>query len=128
MDHSARERLFEELMKLCAPTDNKPMLSENLTDVLEILAVAEDIKPAHLNGQGFRSNWLQERLQSIAPSHGLLAIRTPMISRFQYRPPSFWPEVALWLREQDEAREATEGDGRRRHLDLPCVRYYLGNR
>jgi len=48
MDHLARDRLFQDLRRLTQPTQDKPALSENLTDVLEILAVGEGIKPAHL--------------------------------------------------------------------------------
>lgn len=110
MDRVARERLFHELRKLSAPTQDKPLLSENLTDVLEILAVTEGIKPAHLNGHGFRSAQLNGHLESLAARYGLSTLRTTRISRFQYRPPTCWPEVAQWQREQDEARRVKEGD------------------
>lgn len=63
-----------------------------------------------ISSHGFRSKWLQDRLESVTPAYGFSTVRTSKISRFQYRPPTYWPEIAQWQREQDEARRFKEDD------------------
>ena len=47
--------LLKKLRALRFDSKDKPDRHENLLDILEIVAVNAGSKPAHLNGQGFRS-------------------------------------------------------------------------
>jgi hypothetical protein len=74
----------------------KKSLHENLTDRLEIVAVAADLKPAHVNGQGLRSESLLVTLEEIGPRHGLRGLRTEAIGFYCHRRPRFAEEVLTW--------------------------------
>jgi hypothetical protein len=87
----------------------KPSRWENLTDILEILAVLEGLKPSHLNGHGLRSGRLLDTLESIAGNHGLLTLRTPPHPPHHHREPNVEKEFLGWLNER-EAREATQSE------------------
>src|SRR5580692_11238663 len=98
--------LYRDLRKIRFDPDDKPSLSENLTDVLEIAAVATAVKPAHLNGHGFRSGKLLGDLNTVARSHGLLTCRRQPHSPYWHRVPDVDPEYLAWQAELDREQAA----------------------
>lgn len=87
--------LFADLRQLTFD-QHKESLHENLTDILEIVAVGADLKPAHVNGQGFRSDSLLRALEALAPKHRLVALRTRPIATHFHHTPRYG--AALWER------------------------------
>ena len=65
-DDDRLRSLYRALRSIPFDPLEKPSPWENLTDVLEILAVWQGIKPAHLSGHGFRSERLLVDLESVA--------------------------------------------------------------
>ena len=65
-DDDRLRSLYRALRSIHFDPLEKPSPWENLTDVLEILAVWQGIKPAHLSGHGFRSERLLVDLESVA--------------------------------------------------------------
>ena len=92
--------LFSDLRALSFDRHEKQSAYENLTDVLEIISVARGLKPAHLNGQGLRSERLLLDLEAIAERHGLLHHRTHSIVPCTHRPPNYHPSIVAWEREK----------------------------
>ena len=88
----------------------KPSAWENLTDVLEILAVWKGIKPAHLNGHGFRSERLLADLESVARKHGLLTLRTPPHLPHQHREPRVARGFLEWQQERERCEASAAGE------------------
>jgi hypothetical protein len=70
------QALYRELRAVEFDPVQKPCAWENLTDVLEILAVSKGIKPSHLNGCGLQSPRLLTALEWVAAEHGLRTLRT----------------------------------------------------
>jgi hypothetical protein len=97
---TALRRLFEELREIGFDLREKESHHENLTDILEILAVAAGLKPAHLNGQGFRSETLLVDLERVADHWSLFHTRTAGI--VHHRPRALRCDVAIaeWKRAQ----------------------------
>ena len=81
---------------------------ENLTDILEITAVAAGLKPAHLAGAGLRGLTVPAQLESIAKAHGLVALATPHIRSWRPRPSRIPPALARHLAKREEANRATD--------------------
>ncbi len=52
-------------------------IHEMLIDILEVVEVAEGLKPAHLAGQGGGEAWRREEFERSAAAAGLLTLRTP---------------------------------------------------
>lgn len=98
--NDALRALFYQLQKLKFDLAEKPSGRENLTDILEIVAVAAGIKPAHVNGQGTRSETLLLELEKIASERSLLALRTHPILPYLHRSPNYDSRFAAWQDEQ----------------------------
>ncbi len=88
--------LFNDLRRINFNSEEKPSDAENLTDILEIVAVAADIKPTHLNGQGCISLELINNLEKIASRHDLLTLRTKSIKPYMHRKPNYDLEIFEW--------------------------------
>jgi len=99
--------LFLALRGIPADPTDKPDPAENLTDTLEIVAVQAGIKPAHLSGQGMRSERILVSLEEIANQHGLLTLRTNAIRRYRERMPAYEAKISEWQRDQDELKRKT---------------------
>lgn len=99
---SAIDGLFRALSTLRFDQAEKPSRAENLTDILEIVAVAAGVKPAHLNGQGFRSGALLDDLEALARSHDLWTLRTKGIRAYEHRKPGYDMEIYRWQWEKAE--------------------------
>jgi hypothetical protein len=66
-------------------------IHEMLTDILEVVAVAEGLKPAHLAGQGEGAVWRIDAFERIATAAGLCTLRTASIGS---DPSARWAKVA----------------------------------
>ena len=110
MNVSKLQPLFEYLLKVRFDPAEKPSQGENLTDILEIVAVATGIKLAHLNGQGFRSECLLGTLEEIAKHHGLLTMRTNQIKGYKHRKSKYDDEIYLAQKEMDEHERLNKPD------------------
>src|SRR5580693_1563731 len=91
--------LYQDLRGLRFDLSEKPSRWQNLTDLLEILAVAHGIKPTHLNGQGLRSEQLLAELAAVANQHALLTRRTRPLPPFRHREPDVDREYRDWERD-----------------------------
>lgn len=78
--------LFRDLQPLETQTPGKPDPHENLTDILEIVAVAAGIRPAHLQGQGQHDEERLAVVERITRGHGLMTMRTRTLIPFFHRP------------------------------------------
>ncbi len=96
--------LFQDLRQLRFHSTDKPSRTENLTDILEIVAVMAGLKPAHLSGQGFRSGALIDALERMAARHGLLSLRTKEIKPYRHRRPRYDPAIYRWETDSEERR------------------------
>jgi hypothetical protein len=103
MHEPEARRVFEELRRIAFDTRDKESHHENLTDTLEIVAVAAGLKPAHLNGQGFRSEALLRDLERLADRHRFLRTRTAGIVPYHHRPLRCDGAIAEWKRTQETA-------------------------
>jgi len=101
--------LYQALRAIHFDPLGKPSAWENLTDVLEILAVGQGIKPAHLSGHGFRSERLLGDLESLARKHGLLTLRTPPHRPHRHREPKVDRGFLEW--QQERERHAASATG-----------------
>jgi hypothetical protein len=108
MDRKAREALFGELQPLAQVTEGKPDPHENLTDLLELMAVAEGGRPAHLQGQGQRDADRISWVQRIAARHGLRTMTTKPVLPFRHRPPSI-AQVIIDMDRDTDLRRQQEG-------------------
>src|SRR5438045_3426327 len=77
--------LFRDLQPMAAPTPGKPDPHENLTDILEVVAVASGLRPAHLQGQGQHDDRRVAALEAIACGHGLSTLRTRSLIPYFHR-------------------------------------------
>jgi hypothetical protein len=76
--HQSAPRLFHALWN--AGLDRKHLsLHEMLSDILEVVAVAEGAKPAHLAGQGEGALWRMDVFARAAVAAGLCTLRTAPI-------------------------------------------------
>jgi hypothetical protein len=94
--NDASRTLFRDLQPLAQVTAGKPDPHENLTDVLEIVAVAEGIRRAHLQGQGQHDEGRLAVIERIVHSHGLMTLRTTTLLPFQHRRPRYNPRIIDW--------------------------------
>lgn len=105
---SDQKNLLDDLLAIPPDPIEKPDLWENSTNALEVLAVKDGVKPAHLNGQGGGSEKILKSLEQIALRYSLLTLRTNSLRVFELRKPNFEPEIYNWQTEQNESeREAT---------------------
>lgn len=81
------QRLYQSLRTVRFDPIAKPSRWENLTDILEVLAVAAGLKPAHLNGRGSYSAATLEDLERIALQYGLKSQRTLQHLEYHHRVP-----------------------------------------
>ncbi len=102
--------LYQDLRRVNFDPQEKPSLSENLTDILEILAVAQGIKPSHLNGHGLRSERLLRDLEPVACRHGLLTCRTRPHAPYWHRPPNIDAEYLAWQTDVQKRQAASSPD------------------
>ena len=102
--------LYRALRSICFDPLEKPSAWEDLTDVLEILAVWKGIKPAHLNGHGFRSERLLADLESVARKHGLLTLRTPPHLPHQHREPRVARGFLEWQQQRERRAASAAGE------------------
>lgn len=107
-DDDSLQSLYRALRSIPFDPLEKPSPWENLTDVLEILAVWQGIKPAHLSGHGFRSQRLLVDLESVARQYGLLTLRTRPHWPHWHREPGIERGFLEWhqRRQQQEASAA----------------------
>lgn len=102
--------LFNAMRTVDFCEGEKQSRDENLLDVLEIIAVAAGIKPAHLNGHGFRSERLLSDLESVASAFGLTTKRTTSCLPYRHRVSNVPSEVRAWAEQQARVRQQTEPD------------------
>ena len=101
--------LYRALRSIRFDPLEKPSPWENLTDVLEILAVWQGIKPAHLSGRGFRSERLLVDLESVALQYGLLTLRTPPHWPHWHREPSVDRGFLEWHQQRQRHEASAAG-------------------
>jgi hypothetical protein len=73
---SGERELFRSLWQVGLDRRH-PSIHEMLTDLLEVVEVANGMKPAHLAGQGGGETWRRDRFARCAEKAGLLTLRTP---------------------------------------------------
>lgn len=101
MNPASLKRLLKDLQVISFDPEEKESQSEILLDFLEIVAVACDKKPAHLQGQGMHSESLMRGIEDTATRHGLHSLRTHPIVEFWPRKPSYDTEFFEWQQERD---------------------------
>ena len=101
-------QLLKELRGISFDTEGKQNPWEILVDFLEITAVACNKKPAHLQGQGMRSESFMQAIEKIVARHGLHSLRTRPMVEFLYWPrePNYETEFFAWQREMDRRPQA----------------------
>ena len=92
--------LFENLCELRFDVDEQRPPVINLSEILEVAAVAIGLKPAHVNGQGFRSATLLNYLEHHAQRHELHTLRTKKIRHYVHRAPCY--DQAIFRYETDD--------------------------
>lgn len=140
-----RQRLFDALRDV--GLDRKRLsIHEMLIDILEVVEVAEGVKPSHLAGQGERALWQIDAFERIAAAAGLLTLRTPPIPpvtgrydtmasslplmaatlrrRTQYAAEPRLENQVLWIYRDDALAEAIAGLTRGELERLPGVLGY----
>lgn len=100
--------LFRTLYALPWDSEDRPSRYENLTDILEIIAVFLRLKPSYLYGQGFHNEALIPIIERIASRFGLMTVRTLGVRSYQHREPNFDPAIKQWDLE-DQDRKRSEG-------------------
>lgn len=103
-------QLFQALLDISPDNEGKPDHAENLTDSLEIVATKHGIKPAHLNGQGLRSERILRALECIALQYGLLTLRTNSINPYEIRRPEYEREIYDWQKQEDASKRRATPD------------------
>lgn len=109
-DDDRLRSLYRALRSIHFDPFEKPSPWENLTDVLEILAVWQGIKPAHLSGHGFRSERLLVDLESVARQYGLLTLRTPPHRPHWHREPSVERGFLAWHQQRERHEASATGE------------------
>jgi hypothetical protein len=84
----------------------KPSAWENLTDRLEVLAVAAGIKPTHLNGRGTRSEPTIAAIESVAREVGVLTQRAAPHPDYEHRDPDVPAEYLAYHRDRARRRDS----------------------
>jgi hypothetical protein len=105
-DPTTLRELLSDLRSLPFGLPDKPDPWQNLTDMLELLAVAAGTKPAHLQGQGFRSEAVIHGLEAVAPRYGLCCLRTPALRNYRHRHPDYDPKIIVWEDRRTAAEQA----------------------
>lgn len=100
--------LFQDLQPVAEPTVGKPDPHENLTDILEVVAVAAGLRPAHLQGQGQHDPRRVAALEGIAHRHGLSTLRTRTLIPFFHRSRTYDAQI-LEFEDADNVRKQQEG-------------------
>ena len=109
MQDAELRSLLRDLQEMPYEREGKASDLEILIDYLEIVAVAAEMKPAHLQGQGMRSIHFMHALRRVATAHGLLVRQTgPLLPRF-LRAPSYDPRFFEWERQRDREERTKEG-------------------
>ena len=109
VDHNTH-RLFLQLRQLRFNPQSKPSEWENLTDILELAAVAQGIKPAHLNGHGLRDDQLLDNLEALAKDHSLHSLRSQPHPSIRLLQPKVEQDFLDWQDQQDRKRAAESDD------------------
>ena len=92
--NDVRLSLFSKLLAVSQESKERPDKAENLTDVLEILAVFDGLRPVHTSGgQHFHSESLCTNLEGIVCEFGLTSLRTLVIEPFNHHSPRIPKEV-----------------------------------
>lgn len=100
--------LFHDLQPTAAPTRCKPDPHENLTDILEIVAVAAGIRSAHLQGQGHHDEHRLAVLEGVARRHGLTTLRTRSLTPFFIHRPRRYDPRLIELEDADNVKNQQE--------------------
>jgi uncharacterized protein YchJ len=100
--------LFQDLQPLALQTPGKPDPHENLTDILEIVAVAAGIRPAHLQGQGQHDEERLAFVERTARRHDLMTLRTRGLIPFLHRPRRYEHRI-IEFQEADHEKKQREG-------------------
>ena len=110
MKHMKSHRLLKDLRGISFDFEAKQSRWEILVDFLEIVAVACDKKPTHLQGQGRRSETFLRGVEETAGRHGLRTLRTPAMAEFLFWPrkPNYETEFFKWQREVDRRPRAQQ--------------------
>jgi uncharacterized protein YchJ len=95
------KELFRDLQPLAGLTPGKPDPHENLTDILELVAVSTGIRLAHLQGHGQHDEERLATIERIAHSHGLRTLRTPSLKPFFHRAPRYDQGIVEWQSADD---------------------------
>jgi hypothetical protein len=98
------QKLFADLRKIRFGVD-RPDQHENLLDVLEVAAVFENLKPAHLHGQGLRDAETLAAFEKVALKHQLRVHRTQHVSGWSHRPYRGEPDFGAWRERPSTAAE-----------------------
>jgi len=109
-NQNSGQSLFRALRRLIFDPTEKPDIPENLTDILEIVAVELSSKPSHLNGQGFRSDRLMGQLEDVCSQFGLRTMRTRPIRPFLHRFPNYERKIVDWETEKEELERLSGPD------------------
>ena len=109
-DDDRLRSLYRALRSIHFDPLEKPSPWENLTDVLEILAVWQGIKPAHLSGHGFRSERLLVDLESVARQYGLITLRTRPHWPHWHREPSVERGFLEWYQQRQRHEASAAGE------------------
>lgn len=100
--------LFRDLQPLAVQTPGKPDPHENVTDILEIVAVAEGLRRAHLQGQGQHDEQRLAVVERIARGHGLMTLRTRTLIPFLHRQRRYETRI-IEFEDTDNVRKQEEG-------------------
>jgi len=102
--NDVRLSLFSKLLAVSQESKERPDKAENLTDVLEILAVFDGFRPAHASSQQFHSESLCAKLEGIVSEFGLTSLRTLVIEPFNHHSPRI-PNEVLTAFDEANARD-----------------------
>jgi hypothetical protein len=102
------ERLFHDLKPIAVTTGGKPDPHENLTDILEIVAVSLGHRRAHLQGQGQNDPQRLDFLEAIGRKHGLTTIRTRTLIPYFHRPRNYDARI-VGFEDANNLRKQREG-------------------
>lgn len=102
-----RRKLLDRLLAVARVDGGKESRWELLTDCLEIVAVAEGLKPSHLQGNGMRSQRVTDGLRDVAALHHLETLETQPLATLKPRPGCPDSEI-LGVRYQREVAAASD--------------------
>ena len=107
MSHQ-RRKLLDRLLLVARVDDEKNCSWELLTDCLEIVAVAEGLKPSHLQGHGMRSQPITDGLRGVATLHHLETLETRPLAISRPRPGRQDFEILMTRHEREVATSNDE--------------------